>query len=188
MSALGTNFNQRHFATLDDMQRAFTQHQPELEWFAYFITGDEVIAQDCVVDARSLSVSQHNQVFEDWLLEWARYATVRSAIQRQRERRLLQDKAPEQERCAHSAHEPLSASSVEFVEDNTEALTKRLSALSRIALVVYGIQKHSLCEAAILAGVPARRVKAAYCAALHCLEVMQCEEIRAAETCSLSFN
>lgn len=182
--AAPVNFlNGRQFATLDDMQRVFMQHQPQLEWFGYFITGDERVAEACVVDARALSIS-HNQVFQDWLLEWARYATIQSAIQAQRQRGLLQASAHREPVSASFAHERLPDSVVEFVEDNTEVLIKRLDALSRVALVVYGIEKHSLGEAAILAGVSTKRMRAAYSAAMDSIEVLQCEELRAEQNFS----
>lgn len=153
------------------------QHQPELEWFAYFITGSEVIAEACVIDARGLSDS-HNQVFEDWLLKWARYATIRSAIQAQRDRRMLYASAHGNPTCEHRAHATLEPATVEFVIENSEILIKRLHALSRVALVAHGIEKLSLVETAVLAGVSLNAVRAAYCAALQHVDVVLCEELR----------
>ena len=47
---------------------------------AYLITGDEVQAEDSVIAAYDLA-EQGKPPFSDWLLEWAKWATVRSAIQ-----------------------------------------------------------------------------------------------------------
>ena len=63
----------------------FREFRGQLEWLAYFITGDEDVAAACVVDACGVSQS-HNQVFEEWLLHWARYATIRSTIDAMRSR------------------------------------------------------------------------------------------------------
>jgi hypothetical protein len=169
--------NRPQFATSDDMSEVFFRNQPELEWFAYFITGSEAVADACVVDARTLSLS-HNPVFHDWLLEWARYATIRSAIHAQRNRQMLNGSTNDRWACAHASHDHLTPSTMEFVIDNDELLIKRLDALSRIALVVYGMEKHALAEAAILSGVSPKVMRKAYCAALHCLNVLQCEQIK----------
>ena len=162
------------FATPDDISRIFKQHQPELEWYAYLITGDECIAKACVVEARASSVAQ---VFENWLLEWARYATIRAAIEAQRKRRMLLGSEQDYPPCSHTAHELIDASMIEFLVPNTDVLIKRLDALSRVALVVHGIEKHSLGEAAIFACVSPKTLRAAYCAALGCVQVLQYEAI-----------
>ena len=47
---------------------------------AYLITGDEVQAEDSVIAAYDLA-RQRKTPFRDWPLEWAKCATVRSAIQ-----------------------------------------------------------------------------------------------------------
>src|SRR5271165_426250 len=47
---------------------------------AYLITADEVQAEDSVIAAYDLA-GQGKTPYRDWLLEWAKCATVRSAIQ-----------------------------------------------------------------------------------------------------------
>ena len=47
---------------------------------AYLITGDEVQAEDSVIAAYDLA-EQGKTPFREWLLEWAKCATVRSAIE-----------------------------------------------------------------------------------------------------------
>lgn len=177
MNGSTETLNRGQIATAEAMYNVFTLNQLELEWLAYFITGDAKVAEACVVDARSLSVS-HNQVFEDWLLQWARYATIRSAIQAQRERRMLHGSTYEKLLCEHPSHAPLEASMIEFVVDNAELVIKKLDALSRVAVVVYGIQKNSLAEAALLSEVSRKAMRAAYCTALKRLDVLRCEEMR----------
>lgn len=178
--------NFRQFATPEDMSRVFIQHRPELRWFAYFIAGDEDVAEACVVDARAVSTT-HNQVFSDWLLEWARYATIRAAIQVQKERLVLQARTFDHLTCSHT-HEPLQTATIDFILQNSEALIKRLDALSRVALVLCGFEKHPVGEAAVLAGVSAKILRAAYCAALQSLEVLQCELMTAEQDVEHSYN
>ena len=52
------------FASYEDVRNVFTECRIELEWLAYFITGDRDAAASCVVDAGGFSQS-HHQVFED---------------------------------------------------------------------------------------------------------------------------
>jgi hypothetical protein len=69
----------------EQVGRVFRQHREELEWLANFLTGDETIAAACLVDACALAESE-NPRLNKWLLEWARLATIRSAVQVQQKR------------------------------------------------------------------------------------------------------
>ena len=45
--------------------RVFSQHREELEWLANFLTGDEKIAEACIVDACAQAESE-NPSLEEW--------------------------------------------------------------------------------------------------------------------------
>lgn len=120
-------------ATAQGIRETFSRYQTELEWIAYFITGDEMTAAACVADACALATSR-NQIFEDWLLHWARHATMGAAIQMLRSRVGQLSPAYEREVCAHNGHSPLSAGNVQLVVEETSLLVSRLDALSRCAL------------------------------------------------------
>jgi hypothetical protein len=59
--------------------RVFSQHREQLEWLANFLTGDETIAAACLVDACTLAESE-NSGCQEWLLNGACLATIRSAV------------------------------------------------------------------------------------------------------------
>ena len=48
------------FASYQEVRDVFREFRGELEWLAYFITGDENVAAACVEDACGFSVP-HNQ-------------------------------------------------------------------------------------------------------------------------------
>jgi DNA-directed RNA polymerase specialized sigma24 family protein len=164
-------------ATTQRIRETFSRYQTELEWLAYFITGDEMTAAACVADACTLATSR-NQIFEDWLLHWARNATMGAAIQMLRSRVGQLSPTYEREVCAHGGHSPLSAGDVQLVVEETNLLVSRLDALGRCALVMCGIEKRSSREAALIMGVPRNSVELAYCAAIKSLEVIRCERVR----------
>src|SRR5271170_7551671 len=73
------------FASSHEMESAFTAQRDYLYWMALLITGDDACADRAVVSASDLSASRSG-VFRDWLLGWARYATVRAAVREVRDR------------------------------------------------------------------------------------------------------
>jgi DNA-directed RNA polymerase specialized sigma24 family protein len=164
-------------ATTQGIRETFSRYQTELEWLAYFITGDKMTAAACVADACALATAR-NQIFEDWLLHWARHATMGAAIQTLKSRVGRLSPTYEREVCAHGGHSPLSAGDVQLVVEEANLLVSRLDALSRCALVMCGIEKRSFREAALIMGVPRISVEFAYCAAIESLEVIRCERGR----------
>ena len=164
------------FASYEDVRSVFREFRGQLEWLAYFITGDEDVAAACVEDACGLS-QLHNQVFEEWLLHWARYATIRSTIDAVRSRIQQLSRRYDQPACVHGRHEPLSADLLELFVEESDILVSRLDVISRAALVICGIEKHSIREAALFLGVSSACVRAAYCAGLQSLDVLQLETV-----------
>ena len=59
-----------------------------------------------------------------------------------------------------------------------DVLVSRLDIISRAALVICGIEKHSVSEAALLLGVSSACVRAAYCQGLQSLDVLRWEQFR----------
>ena len=57
-----------------------------------------------------------------------------------------------------------------------DVLVSRLDIISRAALVICGIEKHSVSEAALLLGVSSACVRAAYCKGLQSLDVLRREQ------------
>lgn len=149
----------------------------ELAWLAFFVTANEDVATACVIDACALAEVQGDG-YEKWLMEWARYATVRSAVQMQRVRISQLSWLYEGRMCSHRAHPSLSPDSVEFVVEETSSLVAKVDVLCRSVLLICGIEKRPFHEAALMLGVSDDTVQAAYCSALEYLEVMGCERFR----------
>jgi DNA-directed RNA polymerase specialized sigma24 family protein len=167
--------NRLPFASCEDVHRVFKEFRAELEWLAYFITGDQDAAAACVVDAGGLSQSHHH-VFEEWLLHWARYATIRLALRSQKPRIDQLSNSYAQSTCVHEKHDLLSADLVELLMIEAGTLVSRLDVISRAVLVICGIEKHSVSEAALLLGVSSACVRAAYCRGLQSLDVLRWEQ------------
>lgn len=164
-------------ATADGIRAAFIEHNEELEWVAYFITGDPTMAAACVADAYAASVS-HSQIFEDWLFHWARHATICTATKLVESRLVHLSHDYERRDCPHLAHQTLTRDEIETVVEEANFLIAKLDSLCRCALVLRGIEKRSACQTALLLGVSTNTVEVAYCAALEYLEVIRCEGLR----------
>lgn len=165
----------------------FSDYHDELEWLATFLTGDEKLGAACVIDACALAESESSG-FQEWLLEWARLATIRSAVQIHQRRIAHLSPAYMQRPCIHGGHPALSAASVEHLVENSRWIMTRLDVLCRFALVICGLEKRSAQKAALLLGVDRTSVEGAYCTAIKFLEVIGCEQFRAqngfAATCN----
>jgi len=69
-------------ASASDITSCFHNEKETLFRLAFLITGDEAQAQASVINAYELTL-QGKTPFRDWLFEWAKSATVRSAIRTQ---------------------------------------------------------------------------------------------------------
>jgi len=157
--------------------RVFSDYREELEWLANFLTGDTKLAAACVVDACALSNSQ-NQDFEEWLLQWARLGTIRSAVDLQHSRIVQLAPIYKRRPCAHGGHKALSQDFLDLIVEESNVLISKLDVLCRCALVICGIEKKPTHEAALFLGIEAASVESAYCTALHFLEVIGCEQLQ----------
>jgi len=174
MSAAKKSFPERVAA---ENGGVFRQYREELEWLANFLTGDEKVAAACVVDACALAESE-NPGFQAWLLEWARLATIRSAVQIQQRRIAQLSSTYVQRRCTHRGHAALSSDWSEILVEESSVLIAKLDVLCRCALVICGLEKRSAHEAALLLGVDPISVEGAYCAAIKFLDVIGCEQLQ----------
>jgi len=161
----------------ENMGRMFSQYREELQWLANFLTGDERVAAACVVDACALAESE-NPGFQEWLLEWGRLATIRSAEQVQQKRIAHLSSTYALRPCIHGGHAALASDSVELLVEESCVLMARMDVLCRFALVICGLEKRSAQDAALLLGVDQNSVEAAYCAAIKALEVIGCEQLQ----------
>jgi len=163
------------------------QNREGLEWLANFLLGDEKIAEACVVDACALAESVSPGV-QDWPLKWACLTMIQSAVQMQQVRITQLAAAYKQRGCIHGGHTALSSDWRDVLVEESSVLIARLDALSRFALVICGLQKRSINEAAVLLGIDPAGVEGAYCSAIKSLEVTGCEHFQRQDTSAAMYN
>lgn len=155
----------------------FSQNREELEWLANFLTGNEKIAEACVVDACAQAESEKPSL-QEWPSTWASMSIIRSAAQVRQQRIAELSSAYMQCGCIHGGHTALSSDWCDILLEESSVVFARLDILCRFALVICGLEKRSPYEAALLLGVDPASVESAYCAAIKCLEVISCEQFQ----------
>lgn len=173
---------QVHRATAEEVRKAFLEYREELDWLAFFLIGDQAMAEACIVDACALASTQ-NQVFEAWLEHWARRATVRSAIELQRSRIVQRAAAYEGRACPHQEHASLAPETVEALKHLSDSAVPRIDVLCRFAIALRGIEGYSSRESALLLNISRLALDAAYCAALESLAILNREILGDLEAC-----
>jgi DNA-directed RNA polymerase specialized sigma24 family protein len=153
-------------ASSHEIQAAFAEQRDYLYWIALLITGDDVLAEQAVVNASALSAN-YSSVFRDWLIGWAKYATVRAAVREVRD--LISTSASYfadsfSEHCDDDVLSDDQIGSLWHIDPRE--IIAALDPLARSALVLRGIQHTSIADCALLLDVPRRIVATAYCQAL----------------------
>ena len=156
----------RGLASSHEIRSAFAEQRDYLYWLALLITGDDALADLAVVNASALSAN-YSSVFRDWLIGWAKYATVRAAV------REVHGLISASAACfADSSYEPsdgavLSDDEIASLRHvDPRQIVAALDPLARSALVLRGIQHASIADCALLLDVPRRSVAGAYSQAL----------------------
>src|SRR5215469_17099886 len=163
-------------ASAEEIRTAFIQNNQALTWLAEFLTGDEMIASACVIDACTLT--EHEYEFsQEWFWMLPRDATIQSTLDFQRVR--IGQLAPVYDRgdCIHRHHAPLAQDMIEFVASESQTIGHQLDVLCRFVLILCGVERRPSGEAALLLGISKHAVEVAYCAVLEWLEVIRCQVI-----------
>jgi DNA-directed RNA polymerase specialized sigma24 family protein len=157
-------------ASSHEIQSAFAEQPAEqpndLYWIARLITGDDVLADLAVVNASALSANT-SSVFRDWLLGWAKYATVRAAVREVRD--LISASASHyvDSSSEHWDDDVLSDDQITSLRHvDPREIIAALDPLARCALVLRGIQHASLADCALLLDLSRGIVAGAYSRAL----------------------
>ncbi len=175
ISAVSKSFTEP--AVSEYVDTVFSQDREALEWLANFLTGDEKIAEACLVDACSLAELE-NPGLQEWPSKWASMSTIRSAAQIQQQRIAQLSSAYMQSGYIHGGHTVLSSDWSDILLEESSVVCTRLDVFCRFALVICGLEKRSANEAALLLGVDPASVDGAYCTAIKCLEVISCEQFQ----------
>jgi hypothetical protein len=165
----------------------FSRNREALEWLANFLTGDEKIAEACVVDACA-QAELENAGVQEWSSKWASMSTIRSAAQVRQQRIAQLSSTYMQCGCIHGGHTALSSDWCDILLQQSSVVFARLDIFCRFALVICGLEKRSANEAALLLGVDPASVESAYCAAIKSLEVISCEQFQRQNDCAAVYN
>jgi len=156
---------EERFASAAEIEFAFGAQQDYLFWLALIITGNDEVAQKCIVGASGLS-QQGAGVFRDWLDEWARSATVRFAIGEARDQIAEAVHSYEGLSCPHGGHPTLSPEDVRALRTtDPQILLAGLDPLARAVLVLRGVRKAAIQDCALSLDVSRGTILAAYCRA-----------------------
>ena len=161
----------QNHASVAEVVACFQDERSLLSKLALLITGDRATADQSVVNACELTLHGHSP-FRDWLLEWAKAATISSAISRSAAVIRRCERAYEGQRCTHVEH--LSQGDAEERNSKLEVILQadpsvviaQLDPLSRAMLVLRVAIRSSIQDCAVRLNVSRCAVLAANCKAM----------------------
>ena len=171
----------------EELRATFTEHGQELEWLAEFLTGDEIMASACVIEASTLREGE-NAKSQEWLWPWPREATIRSALDVQRVRIAQLSSVYDRCDCVYGEHTALPLEVLEFLVRESDVIRVRLDTICRFVLVLCAIENRRSREVALLLGISEHAVEAAYLAALQSLDIIRSQAIVASYGCPAACN
>lgn len=161
---------QHRGATTEDIRKLFGDYHNLLCWLAGFMTGDNKVAEACIVDACGIAETQTPQ-FHDWLVHWAARATVCCALQWQHETIAELALKYEANKPVRLKPPPVSSEHLVFLVRNIGNVHACLDVLSRFVLVLHGIAKEPYDKVATQLGISVSAVEGAYYVAFDTLEL-----------------
>ena len=165
----------RNYASPAEIVACFQGQRNVLGRLGFLITGDQTTA-DQAVDQACETTLQGNSPFRDWLFEWAKAATIASAISDRTEAIRICEVAYEDRRCTHVEHlsqgdaEERAASLDLILAADAHKLIAELDPLCRAVLVLRVAIRSSIQDCALRLNVSRAAVLAANCHALTWLQ------------------
>ena len=161
----------RNYASPAEIVACFQDQRNVLSSLALLITGDQATADQAVVHACETTL-QGNSPFRDWILEWAKAATIASAISHGTEAIRICEATYTDRRCPHVEH--LSQGDAEeraarldlILGTDAQTLIAELDPLCRAVLVLRVAIRSSIQDCALRLNVPRAAVLAANCHAM----------------------
>ncbi len=153
----------------------FEDQRNVLGRLAFLITDDQAWAGQAVVQAREMTL-QGNSPFRDWLLEWAKAATIASAISHGAESIRIWEAVYKDGGCPHVEHlsegdaEERAASLDLILGTDAQTLIAELDPLCRSVLVLRIAIRSSIQDCALRLNVSRAAVLAANCHAMTWLQ------------------
>lgn len=179
-------FDARNHASPVEVVACFQDQRNVLGRLAFLITGNQATADQAVVQACETTL-QGNGPFRDWLLEWAKAATIASAISHATEAIRICEADYKDQRCPHAEHlspgddEERAASLDLILGSDAQTLIAELDPLCRAVLVLRVAIRSSIQDCSLRLNVPRAAVLAANCQVLtwlHERHVKPVEETR----------
>ena len=161
----------RNHASPAEVVACFQDQRNVLGRLAFLITGDQATADQAVVQACEITL-QGNSPFRDWLLEWAKAATIASAISHGTEAIRICEATYKDRRCPHVEHlsqgdaEERAASLDLILGADTQKLLAELDPLCRAVLVLRVAIRSSIQDCALRLNVSHAAVLGANCHAM----------------------
>lgn len=161
----------REHASPAEVVACFQDRRQLLGKLAFLITGDQAAAEQAVVTACEVTL-RGNSPFHDWLFEWAKAATITSAISRRAVAIRLCGEEYKARPCNHAEHllqgdaEERSASLDRILRADDQALIAELDPLCRAVLVLRVAIRSSIQDCVIRLNVSRAAVLAANCRAM----------------------
>jgi len=161
----------RNHASPAEVVACFQDRRSLLGRLAFFITGDHATAEQAVVQACEITL-QGNSPFRDWLFEWAKAATLASAISHGAKAIRICEATYKDRRCPHLEHlsqgdaEERAASLDLILEADTKKLLTELDSLCRAVLILRVAIRSSIQDCALRLNVSRLAVLGANCHAL----------------------
>ncbi len=158
----------RDYASPGEIVACFQDHKNVLGRLAFLITGDHATADHAVASTCEMTL-QGNSPFRDWLFEWAKVATIASAISHRVEAIRLCEGAYKDRRCPHVEHSSQGdaeerAASLDFILGaDAQELIAELDPLFRAVLVLRFAIRSSIQDCALRLNVSRAAVLGANC-------------------------
>lgn len=165
----------RNSASPAEIMACFQDQKNVLGRLAFLITGDQATADQAVAQACELTL-RGNSPFRDWLFEWAKAATIASAISHGTKAIRICEAAYTDRRCPHVEHllrgdaEERTASLGLILGTDSQTLVEELDPLCRAVLVLRVAIRSSIQDCALRLNVSRAAVLAVNCHALTWLQ------------------
>jgi nucleotide-binding universal stress UspA family protein len=155
----------RNHASVGEVVACFHNERSILSRLALLITGGQAMADQCVVNACEITL-HGNAPFRDWLLEWAKVATITSAISRNADAIRACEAAYKDQSCTDLEHlwqvdaEQRAAGLNVILQTDPQKVIAELDPLCRTILVLRSairlsiqdcVLRLNVCRAAVLA-------------------------------------
>ena len=166
-----TAVDARDHASVAEIVACFRNETRLLDRLAFFITADRTTAEQAVAQACETTL-QGNSPFRNWLLEWAKAATIASAISHGTDAIHICEAGYRDRRCPHIEHLSQGdaeerAASLDFIlGTDAKTVIAELDPLCRAVLVLRVAIRSSIQDCALRLSVSRAAVLGASCHAM----------------------